>query len=60
YNRLFYCKVTQLDDIPDFEIEERIFSNKIPEVLTHGTIPLMLIGKILDEFRTSKSERNNE
>ena len=54
YNRLFYCTVTQLDDIPDFEIEERIFSKNIPEVLTHGAIPRMLIGKILDEFKISK------
>lgn len=60
YNRLFFCKVTELDDIPDFEIGERMFSNKIPKVLTHGTIQPKLIEKALGVMGLSKFELNNE
>ena len=60
YNRLFYCKVTELDDIPEFEIEERIFSNKIPQVLTHGNFQPKLIEKVIEVMELSKFERSNE
>ena len=60
YNRLFYCKVAELDEIPEFEIGERMYSNKIPKVLTHGAIQPKLIEKALEEMGLNKLEYNNE
>ncbi|HZJ73787.1 MAG TPA: NUDIX domain-containing protein [Perlabentimonas sp.] len=60
YNRLFYCKVNKLDDIPDFEMGERKFTNKIPKALTHGTIQPKLIEKVLEVIKIYKLDCNNE
>jgi 8-oxo-dGTP diphosphatase len=46
YNRLFYCKIDKLGQLPKMEIEEISFRIENPEVLTHGTIQLTLIDKV--------------
>lgn len=53
YNRLFFCRITKIGEIPNSEIEEIIFNNKSPEQLTHGSIQLKLLDKVV-ELRASE------
>ena len=46
YNRLFYCEIEQLGDLPKSEIEEISFRTTTPDILTHGKIQPILIDKV--------------
>jgi 8-oxo-dGTP diphosphatase len=45
YNRLFFSDIQKLEKLPALEIEEILFCNQTPSVLTHGKIQLELIQK---------------
>jgi 8-oxo-dGTP diphosphatase len=55
YNRLFYCEIDKIGELPNMEIEEVSFKTYTPKKLTHGTIQLKLIEKV-NEHNLSKEK----
>ncbi len=53
YNRLFYCEIEQLGDLPESEIEEISFLSTTPKLLTHGKIQPILIDKVREIRNTT-------
>ncbi|MDD2196548.1 MAG: NUDIX domain-containing protein [Bacteroidales bacterium] len=47
YNRLFYCQIEKIGELPISEIEEIDFRNDIPSQLTHGKIQPRLIERVM-------------
>ncbi|MDY0253521.1 MAG: NUDIX domain-containing protein [Tenuifilaceae bacterium] len=54
YNRLFFAQVEEFGAIPQFEIQEIMFTDKIPEKLTHGTIQPMLMQRVVDLLKIDR------
>jgi 8-oxo-dGTP diphosphatase len=56
YNRLFYCKIKEIGKLPISEIEEVVFRNDIPTLLTHGRIQPELIEKVMVNIKHIDAE----
>ncbi len=55
YGQLYYSKVTELDNLPDSEIEEIKFANSLPENISYPHILPFLFQKV-KELRYEKKE----